>query len=101
VADPAVVPPEGMRGASEAFAQHLARSIVARLGATFGVSETGATGPSGNPYGDPPGHAWVGVAGPDGLLVARRVSTGADDRQANMVAFAAAALDLLGDALAA
>jgi nicotinamide-nucleotide amidase len=100
VADPAVPAPEGLRGATEGFALHLARSIVARLGATWGVAETGATGPSGNPYGDPPGHAWVAVAGPGGEVAAQQVATGSDDREANMVAFAAAALDLLGRAVA-
>lgn len=104
VATDAVPPAAGMRGATEGYAGYLARSITAQLGATWGVAETGATGPAPNPYGDPPGHAWVAVAGgpagrsgisSDGGVTAERVATGDDDRQANMVAFAAAALALL------
>lgn len=82
----------GTRSASEPFAEYLAVAAAAKLGTDWGVSETGATGPSGNPYGDPPGHAWVGLAGPAELVVARHVLTGDDDRAANMQAFAAAAL---------
>jgi PncC family amidohydrolase len=92
--------PPGMRGASEPWAQHLATSIAGRLGAAWGVSETGATGPAGNPYGDPPGHAWVAVAGPGGVST-QLVATGIADREANMVSFALAALELLQRSLAA
>ncbi len=53
--------PAGVRGASEPFARWLASSAAAKLTADWGVGETGASGPSGNPYGDPPGHAWVAV----------------------------------------
>ncbi len=82
----------GTKGASEPFARYLAAAARATLAADWGVSETGATGPSGNPYGDPAGHAWVGLAGPDGALAATHVLTGDDDRATNMEAFAAAAL---------
>jgi PncC family amidohydrolase len=85
--------PPNMRGATEEFARFLARAARTKLGATWGIGEGGAAGPSGNPYGDPPGHAWVAVSGP--AEVARHVLTGNDDRPANMVAFAASALDLL------
>jgi nicotinamide-nucleotide amidase len=95
----AVEPPEGMRGASEPFARWLASSGSRKLGADWAVSETGAAGPSGNPYGDPAGHAWVAVSGPGEVLRSERVGTGSDDREANMVAFAAAALALLLRAL--
>jgi hypothetical protein len=37
----------------------------------------------------------VAVASHDGSVVARNILTGADDREANMVAFAAAGLNLL------
>jgi PncC family amidohydrolase len=89
--------PPGMRGATEAFARYEAETVRAALGCEWGVGETGAAGPAGNPYGDPPGHAWVAVAGPAGLggTQAEVVSTGGADREANMVAFAAAALALL------
>lgn len=83
--------PPGMRGATEAFADHLARSVAARLDATWGLGEAGAAGPA-NPYGDPAGHCWVAVAGP--VAATQHALTGIDDREANMVAFAVAALDL-------
>jgi nicotinamide-nucleotide amidase len=95
-----VVPaPEGMRGATEAFAAYLAESVGRRLGATWGLAETGATGPSGNPYGDPPGTSCLAVWGP--VPTGRRLATGSADRVANMVTFAEAAIELLVDALTA
>jgi PncC family amidohydrolase len=85
--------PPGLRGATEDFARYCAESIRAQLGTTWGVGEGGATGPSGNPYGDPPGHAWLAVAGPSAAT--RHLLTGDDDRLANMGAFTAALLTLL------
>ena len=99
IAPAGVEPPEPMRGASEPFAAYLAESISVSLRATWGIGEGGATGPSGNSYGDPPGHCWVAVFGPQPMT--RHVLTGDDDRQANMTAFATAALGLLDDALSA
>ena len=84
-----------MRGASEPWARYLAAAVREQLGTSWSVSETGATGPTGNPYGDPPGHTWVAVASHDGSVVARNILTGDDDREANMVAFAVAGLNLL------
>jgi nicotinamide-nucleotide amidase len=92
----AVEAPEGMRGATEAFARYLAQSAAAKLGATWGIGEAGAAGPP-NRYGDPAGHCWVAIAG--GADMTRHVLTGVDDREGNMVAFAVAALTLFGDAL--
>lgn len=93
----AVPRPEPLRGASEPFARWLAEEISADLGTTWGIGEGGATGPSGNPYGDPPGHCWTAVHGPS--PAARHLLTGDDDRLANMTAFATAALTLLVDQL--
>ncbi len=90
--------PRKLRGASEPWATHLARASRTHLRATWGIGEGGATGPSGNPYGDPPGHAWVAVSGP--TEVARHVLTGDDDRLTNMVAFSTASLELLAEELA-
>ena len=87
--------PSGLRGATEEFARFEASTITERLGSTWGIGETGAAGPSGNPYGDPAGHAWVGVAHADGRLLTVHILTGRNDRVANMEAFALAALDLL------
>ncbi len=84
---------EGMRPATEAYAQLLARVVRQRLGATWGLAETGATGPTGNRYGDPPGHVCLAVAGTRDRAIT--VETGVADRLANMRTFAAAALDLL------
>lgn len=92
----AVEAPPGMRGATEAFATYLARSVAARLEATWGLGEAGAAGPP-NRYGDPAGHGWVAVAGP--AEATRRIATGLDHRGANMVAFAAAGLALFADVL--
>lgn len=88
------LPPE-TRGATEDFAQRLALGAKAKMRSDWGLAETGATGPSGNPYGDPAGHSWVCVARPDGSTIARNVLTGSDDRAANMSAFSTAALELL------
>jgi nicotinamide-nucleotide amidase len=81
------------RAATEAHALYLAEAARARLKSDWGIGETGAAGPSGNRYGDPPGHSCVGVAGP--IRRTATVESGSADRAANMIAFAVAALDLL------
>ena len=86
-----------MRSASEPFAKLLAKRARERLGATWGLSETGASGPSGNRYGDAPGHACIAVSGP--LEAVITVETGSADREANMWAFAAKAIALLESCL--
>jgi nicotinamide-nucleotide amidase len=83
----------GHRSATEGNALVRARLARDRFGATWGLGETGAAGPTGNRYGDPAGHAWVAVSGP--REHAARVATGNNERVANMHAFAAAALRLL------
>ena len=79
----------------------LADAVRRRLTATWGIGETGAAGPTGNRYGDPPGHSCVAVVGPAGQQATTTVATGESDRAANMIAFALAALQLLAQALAA
>jgi nicotinamide-nucleotide amidase len=84
---------EGIRSASEPYAALLARRVRERMGASWGLAETGATGPSGNRYGDPAGHACLAVDG-----ATRRVltlETGSADREANMHAFTQRALETL------
>jgi len=88
----------GMRGATEAWASWLAVAARESFGTTWGIGEGGAAGPV-NPYGDPPGHAWLAVAGPDGTVRTRHVLTGLDDRPTNMVEFAKAAIALLDECL--
>jgi PncC family amidohydrolase len=91
--------PPGMRASTEAYAQLLARTARQQFGATWSLAETGATGPTGNRYGDAAGHACIAVAGP--VERAITLETGSADRIANMRVFAAAALDLLEQCLAA
>src|SRR5215469_6920131 len=88
----------GVRSASEPYALILARTVRENLGATWGLAETGAAGPTGNGYGDAAGHTCVAVAGPSEM--AFTLETGRSDRTANMEAFAEAALNLLKSALA-
>ncbi len=87
-----------LRSASEPYAQLLARTMRARIGADWVIAETGAAGPTGNRYGDAAGHCCLAVDGPHAL--ATMLATGSADRAANMRTFALAALALLEDALA-
>ena len=54
--------------------------------------------PTGNRYGDAPGHTCIAVAG--NVERAMTLETGMIDRVANMRTFSEAALDLLAKALA-
>lgn len=83
--------PSGMRGATVEFATWCAESVAARSGATWGLAETGATGPTGNPYGDPAGHGWCAMIGP--AHGDRHSLTGESSRADNMFRFAMAALE--------
>jgi PncC family amidohydrolase len=82
-----------MRASTEAYARLNARTIKEALGTTWALSETGASGPTGNRYGDAAGHACIAVVGP--VERAITVETGDNDRKANMWAFARAAFELL------
>ncbi len=88
---------EGMRSASEPYAQLLARRTRELMRAGWAIAETGAAGPTGNPYGDAAGHTVVAISGP--VERVRTIETGSADRRANMDAFARAALELLDEAL--
>ena len=90
---------QGIRASTEAYALLKARRIRELLGATWGLSETGASGPTGNRYGDAAGHACIAVAGP--VEHAITLETGHGDREKNMWAFAARALELLETSLRA
>ncbi|HZT47566.1 MAG TPA: CinA family protein [Hyphomicrobiaceae bacterium] len=89
----------GMRSASEPYAALAAATVREKHRATWGLAETGATGPTGNRYGDPAGHTCIAVAGPTPRTITLR--TGSDDRVANMRAFAKRALDELASVLGA
>jgi PncC family amidohydrolase len=84
---------KGIRSASEPYAKLLASQVRTRFSTDWGLSETGATGPSGNRYGDAAGHSCMGVAGQGPS--AMTLETGSTDRLANMHAFAATALNFL------
>ena len=90
------IPDEAMKGipsASEVYAQLLANRIRQRFSSHWGLSETGATGPTGNRYGDAAGHSCMAVAGVATTVIT--LETGSADRLGNMHAFAATALNLL------
>lgn len=87
----------GLRPSTEPYALLLARRAREKIGAVWALSETGATGPSGNRYGDAAGHTCVAVAGP--VEKVATLETGSADRRANMDAFAKRALELLLEAL--
>jgi nicotinamide-nucleotide amidase len=96
VSDDAV---KGIRSSTEAYAQLKARTVRDLVGATWGLAETGASGPTGNRYGDAAGHACIAVAGPVERVIT--VETGDADRERNMWAFTRAALKLLEAAVRA
>ncbi len=86
------------RASTEAYASLLADTVRGRLTATWGLGETGATGPTGNRYGDKAGHTCIAVSGPSGTK-AITLETGSPDRIANMRAFSAKAMQMLAEAL--
>ena len=79
------------------LASLLAETVRRRLDATWGLGETGATGPTGNRYGDAAGHTCIALAGPTARAIT--LETGSADRVANMRVFARRALELLAEAL--
>ena len=83
----------GMRSASEPYALLLARTVRERYDASWGLSETGATGPTGNRYGDAAGHSCLAIAGGSERVVT--LETGQADRALNMRLFSAEALRIL------
>ena len=84
---------KGIRSASESYARILASQIRQRFSADWGLSETGATGPTGNRNGDAAGHSCIGIAGARPAAIT--IETGSADRVANMHAFTSAALNAL------
>lgn len=83
--------PPGVRSSSEPYALFMAGVIREKLRGTWGLCETGAAGPTGNPYGDEAGHTCVGIVGP--VEASFTLETGDSDRLANMMAFARFALE--------
>ena len=87
------------RPATEPHALLLARGAKARFAASWGLGETGATGPTGNRYGDPAGHSCIAISGPVQRVLTFK--TGDSDRAANMRAFTQRALEELAAVLQA
>lgn len=88
---------EGARSATETNALLRADLARERFGATWGLGETGAAGPTGNRYGDPAGHTCIALAGARRTAITLR--TNRSDRLENMRAFAARALQLMQEVL--
>jgi PncC family amidohydrolase len=84
---------KGIRSASEPYAKLLAEQMRRRFETDWALSETGATGPTGNRYGDAAGHSCMAVAGIETKVIT--LETGSSDRLGNMQAFASTALRLL------
>jgi len=84
---------EGMRPSTEPYALLMARTAQKQFSATWALAETGATGPTGNRYGDSAGHSCIAIAGL--AEQAMTLETGKSERLENMRAFTAAALNLL------
>src|SRR5215472_4627583 len=83
----------GIKSVTEEGAMILARAARTRFAVTWSIAEIGASGPTGNRYGDPAGHSCIAVAGP--VERSLTVETGSPDRVANMRTFSTAALNLL------
>ncbi len=88
-----------MRAETEPNALLVAGKIRQCLGATWGLGESGAAGPTGSRYGDAPGHVCVAVVGTAGT--SRTIETGGADRQLNMDIFARLLLQLFEETLKA
>jgi nicotinamide-nucleotide amidase len=89
--------PGGMRASTEPYATLLARTVRERCKASWGLGETGATGPTGNRYGDAAGHTCIAIDGP--VMKVLTLETGSADRVVNMRRFAGEALQMLEKAL--
>ena len=82
-----------VRPSTASYSRLMADAVRAQFGADWAIAESGATGPTGNRYGDAAGHAALAVSGP--VPADLVLETGSPDREANMRAFAVAALELL------
>ncbi|MEP2828352.1 CinA family protein [Parvibaculum sp.] len=90
-------PAPDVKPLTEPYAAAMAEVVREKFRATWAISEMGASGPSGSPYGPGPGTAVIGLAGPHPASIT--VSTGSADRAANMRAFGEAALRLILETL--
>ncbi len=88
---------DGLRPSTEPYALLMARTAQERFNSTWAIAETGATGPTGNRYGDAAGHSCIAIAGL--AESSMTLETGKSDRLDNMHAFTAEALNFLLKAL--
>jgi PncC family amidohydrolase len=88
---------EGLEPLTEQMVLRFAEIARAQLDAIWGIAELGVAGPAGARYGHPPGISVLAVVGPNDLSTT--VTTGSDDREQNMWAFTAAAMQLFDEAL--
>jgi len=89
----------GMRASTEPYALLCATTMRQRLGTTWGIGESGATGPTGNRYGDAAGHSCIAISGPQSRSIT--LETGQSEREDNMWRFAREALALFEQVLRA
>jgi nicotinamide-nucleotide amidase len=89
----------GIKSITEEGAMILARAARTRFAVTWSIADIGASGPTGNRYGDSAGHSCIAIAGPVERSIT--VETGSADRVANMRTFSAAALNLLIESMPA
>jgi PncC family amidohydrolase len=82
----------GLRPSTEPYALMIASRVRDKHGAVWGIGESGATGPTGNRYGDAAGHSCIAIVGPNEKSIT--LETGKTDREGNMRAFAVRALEL-------
>lgn len=87
----------GIRNATEPYARLLATTVRERFASDWGLAETGATGPTGNRYGDAAGHCCLAVTADASRAIT--LETGDSDRLKNMQHFSCQALQLLLDQL--
>jgi nicotinamide-nucleotide amidase len=90
---------KGMTPSTEPYAMLAARTLRQKMGCEWALAETGAAGPTGSRYGYPAGHACFALAGPRERSLT--IETGSSDRAGNMLAFAAAGIDLLIEVVSA
>ena len=87
----------GIRTATEEYALLCARAMHQKMGSTWTLAETGATGPASNPHKDPPGTACFAVIGP--IERTLKIATGHNRREDNMWEFAEQALVFLEETI--
>ena len=88
---------DGRRASTEEYALINAAKVRVKFGTTWGLAETGASGPTGNRYGDASGHACFAIVGP--IERSFTLETAVSDRVANMWTFTHTALGLLEKAV--